>query len=293
MRVLVIDDSKAMRMIVKRELRAAADVHDVIEADNAVAAVELLNSERVDLVLSDWNMPGKTGIELLEWLRSQGWNGPLGFVTSEVGDATRARAFEAGAAFVLAKPFSGADLAEQIARTFGASATHNGLGPSGGDGDGPTVASVLQGLLRRPVSTAESEQPRLAVARALARYVDAGGAPAAACLAEISFAASAGAALSMLPPETASEWAQAGVLTEALTQNFYEVANVLAPVVRADRVRCKLAEVMVLADLEKPPPDLAGSGVDEVCLEVTIEGYEPGRVALLTLPGGSTTGAGA
>ncbi len=296
MRVLIVDDSKAMRMIVKRELRTAAEVDEVVEADSAVAAVEVLRSQAVDLVLSDWNMPEMTGIELLEWLRAQGWTGELGFVTSEVGESSRVRAFAAGAAFVVAKPFQGGTLAEQIALALGrapASAAAPVGADAGGD-EGPSVASVLEGLLRRPVTVVPADPPRLEVARALARYVGRDGRPAAVCVAEISFAASAGAALSMLPADTAAEWAQAGALTAALAQNFHEVANVLAPVVRPDQMRCTLSEVVVLASLERLPRDEPLTTGEQVNVEVRIDGYAPGRVAFLCPAGvAATSGAGA
>jgi len=57
MKVLVVDDSKAMRMIVRRALRQTGLDLDVSEAENGQAAFHQLTETRFDFVLSDWNMP--------------------------------------------------------------------------------------------------------------------------------------------------------------------------------------------------------------------------------------------
>jgi two-component system chemotaxis response regulator CheY len=62
--------------------------------------------EEPDLVLSDWNMPEMTGIELHRALRGQGDTTPFGFVTSEGSPEMRQRAQDAGAMFLIAKPFT-------------------------------------------------------------------------------------------------------------------------------------------------------------------------------------------
>ena len=281
MRVLVVDDSRAMRMIIRRELRTGADIDDVTEADSAPAALRLLEDDSFDLVISDWNMPSMTGIEFLETLRGRGYNGSFAFVTSESGEGTRLRALQAGAAFLLTKPFTGAELAKEISLL--------GSGGSGGTVGAPedgerTVTSVLEGLLRKPVAAVKSEPPSRRVARAMARYHGPSGNEVAVFIAEIGFAASAGAALSLLPPATAAEWARAGVMTETIEQNFFEVANVLASVVNPKAGHCTLKEVELLADFEKPRDnERLSSAVQQTNLQLTIAGYQPGRVALIAL----------
>jgi two-component system chemotaxis response regulator CheY len=295
MRVLVVDDSRAMRMIIRRELRSGADIDDVVEAESGAAALEAIRAGGVDLVLSDWNMPEMTGIELLESLRSEGWAGPFGFITSESGQSTRTRAFDAGASFLVTKPFTGDSLTKQVTHALGWAVAPSGGDPSApSDEGGPTVASVLEGLLRRGVSVAPSDAPRREVARTVARYVDAQGADVAACVSEIAFAAATGAALSMAPASAAKEWADAGVLTEAVAQNFYEVANVLATVANPGGARCKLAELMLLADFEQPPNhEQLVAAPTQVNLEVTVEGYGAGRIALIALQGAGVAAAAA
>jgi two-component system chemotaxis response regulator CheY len=107
MRILVADDSKAMRMIVIRTLRQAGlGGHDIVEAENGREALELVSSAAPDLILSDWYMPEMTGIDFLRALREQGSPIPFCFVTSEGSDEMRARAQRAGATALIAKPFT-------------------------------------------------------------------------------------------------------------------------------------------------------------------------------------------
>ena len=107
MKILVTDDSRVMRQIVIRTLRQAGyDDHDIVEAEDGAQCLEKVGSEQPDLVLSDWNMPNMTGIECLRALRSSGSEVPFGFVTSEGSEDMRATASEAGALFLIAKPFT-------------------------------------------------------------------------------------------------------------------------------------------------------------------------------------------
>ena len=107
MKILVTDDSRVMRQIVIRTLRQAGyDDHDIIQAEDGREALQLVGSEKPDLVLSDWNMPEMTGIECLEALRASGSQVPFGFVTSEGSPEMREKAANAGALFLIAKPFT-------------------------------------------------------------------------------------------------------------------------------------------------------------------------------------------
>ncbi|KGH46445.1 MULTISPECIES: response regulator [Modestobacter] len=107
MKILVTDDSRVMRQIVIRTLRQAGyDDHDIVEAVDGRDAFDKVGTEKPDLVLSDWNMPEMTGIECLEALRASGSQVPFGFVTSEGSPEMREKAANAGALFLIAKPFN-------------------------------------------------------------------------------------------------------------------------------------------------------------------------------------------
>ena len=115
MKILIVDDSKAMRMIVTRTLRQAgfAD-HEYVEAEDGAQGLAMVASEKPDLVLSDWNMPEVNGIEFLQQLRAQGNDIRFGFVTSESTDVMRTLASESGAIFLIAKPFTADTFADAL-----------------------------------------------------------------------------------------------------------------------------------------------------------------------------------
>jgi two-component system chemotaxis response regulator CheY len=106
-RVLIVDDSKAMRLIVRRTLRQAGFGNcEFEEAADGVQALEQLEKFKPTLVLSDWNMPEMNGYELLCEIRARKPSVKFGFVTTEGSDEMRARGREAGALFLIVKPFT-------------------------------------------------------------------------------------------------------------------------------------------------------------------------------------------
>src|SRR4051812_20007133 len=113
MKLIIADDSRVMRQIVIRTLRQAGfGGHDYVEAEDGADGLAKVQAEKPDLVLSDWNMPNKTGIDFLRDLRSSGNQVPFGFVTSEGSEEMRTIAANAGALFLIAKPFT-ADVFEE------------------------------------------------------------------------------------------------------------------------------------------------------------------------------------
>jgi CheY-like chemotaxis protein len=120
MKALVVDDSRVMRQIVIRTLRQAGyDWVDVVQAENGVEGFDSVKAENPDIVLSDWNMPEATGIELLQNLRGSGLDVPFGFVTSEGSEEMREKAAAAGALFLIAKPFTPEAFAEALKPVLG------------------------------------------------------------------------------------------------------------------------------------------------------------------------------
>lgn len=106
-KILVVDDSKAMRLIVRRTLRQAGfGEYEIEEAANGVEALERIGQGAPSLVISDWNMPEMNGIELLKELNNRKVSVRFGFVTTEGTPDMRAMADEAGALFLIAKPFT-------------------------------------------------------------------------------------------------------------------------------------------------------------------------------------------
>ncbi|MEY4376668.1 MAG: hypothetical protein RJB26_1218 [Pseudomonadota bacterium] len=116
MKIMIVDDSVAMRMIVKKTLRQAGfEGHEIAEAEDGAKALSVIRAAAPDLVLSDWNMPNMTGIELLETLGAEGIKVKFGFVTTEATPDMRARAATAGARFLISKPFTPESFREALA----------------------------------------------------------------------------------------------------------------------------------------------------------------------------------
>ncbi len=115
MNILIVDDSRAMRMFLKRSIRqAGCGEHEFSEATNGKEALTFIQEQKPDLVLCDWNMPEMTGIELMNALNVRNSKIPFGFVTSEGTAEMRERATQAGAWFLVTKPFTPATLGKAL-----------------------------------------------------------------------------------------------------------------------------------------------------------------------------------
>lgn len=101
--VLIVDDSKLARIVVGKAIAALQPEWRRIEAGNADEALALFENETIDLVVLDFNMPGRDGLELAEELRGRFANMPIAVATANVQDEIVARAREANATFI-AKP---------------------------------------------------------------------------------------------------------------------------------------------------------------------------------------------
>ncbi|MEX2291029.1 MAG: response regulator [Mycobacteriales bacterium] len=115
MKILVVDDSKAMRMLIIRSLeQAGLGSHTFLEAGDGFEAFTLVTTEAPDLILSDWTMSGVGGMDLLRGLRGAGNTVPFGFVTAQASELRREEALAAGAQFILGKPFLAASLGDVV-----------------------------------------------------------------------------------------------------------------------------------------------------------------------------------
>ncbi|MDW4549184.1 fused response regulator/phosphatase [Defluviimonas sp. D31] len=114
-RVMVVDDSRMQRRILSSQL--ARSGYEVLEAGSAEEALDLSAAAAPDLVISDWMMPGMTGIEFCQALRDRLQSGYTYFIllTSKTESAEIARGLEGGADDFLTKPVSGDELRARIA----------------------------------------------------------------------------------------------------------------------------------------------------------------------------------
>lgn len=119
MRVLVVDDFSTMRRIVKNTLRQIG-FSSIEEAEDGQKAFERLMSEKFDFVVSDWNMPNMSGIDLLRKVRATPEIKHLPFlmVTAEAKQENVVEAIKAGVSNYIVKPFTVATLQEKVAKIF-------------------------------------------------------------------------------------------------------------------------------------------------------------------------------
>ena len=103
--VLVADDSGTMRKIIIRSLNAIG-ISSIVEAADGSQAVALFKPGMFDLVLTDWNMPGKTGLEVTREIRAQDPKIPIIMITTEAEKSRVVAAIQAGVTDYLVKPFT-------------------------------------------------------------------------------------------------------------------------------------------------------------------------------------------
>lgn len=113
MKVLVADDSGIMRKIIIRSLKAVG-VSEIVEAANGQEAIDAFKAEPVDLILTDWNMPEKSGLDVVTEIRALGSQVPIIMVTTEAQKGQVIAAIQAGVNDYLTKPFEADDLRAKL-----------------------------------------------------------------------------------------------------------------------------------------------------------------------------------
>ena len=112
-RVLVADDSSTMRKIILRNLQAIG-IPSAVEASDGAEAVQVFIPGHFDLVLTDWNMPGKTGLEVVKEIRTKDAKVPIIMITTEAEKGHVVQAIQAGVSDYLVKPFTPETLQEKL-----------------------------------------------------------------------------------------------------------------------------------------------------------------------------------
>ncbi|MDR0383127.1 MAG: response regulator [Spirochaetaceae bacterium] len=118
MTILVVDDSKIMRNIVKNHFSGLGYKCDYIEADNGMTALQLLGTHSVHLVLLDWNMPQLSGLDFLKKARAmpQYKTLPIVMVTSESARYNVIEALKNGATDYIIKPINDKNFRDKISK---------------------------------------------------------------------------------------------------------------------------------------------------------------------------------
>lgn len=114
-RCLVADDSSTMRKIILRSLNAVG-VNDITEAADGEEAIKLFGDGGFNLVLTDWNMPGKSGLEVIQAIRATNKEVPIIMVTTEAEKSRVLEAIQAGVSDYLVKPFTADTLRDKLAK---------------------------------------------------------------------------------------------------------------------------------------------------------------------------------
>ncbi|MCP4691986.1 MAG: response regulator [Desulfobacterales bacterium] len=119
--ILLVEDAAIMRKIETKTLKALG-FDNIIEAKDGNFAIEHLQGDtKIDLIISDWNMPNKDGFELLVWVRDfeKYKNIPFLMATGQGDKKQENKAVEAGVSAFVAKPFNENELREKIDEAFG------------------------------------------------------------------------------------------------------------------------------------------------------------------------------
>ena len=120
MKVLVVDDFATMRRIVKNVLKQLG-FSDILEADDGATALDVIKENKIDLIVSDWNMPKMTGLDLLKTVRENESTKEIPFlmVTAEAQKENVLQAVQAGVSNYIVKPFTADGVKEKLTQIFG------------------------------------------------------------------------------------------------------------------------------------------------------------------------------
>ncbi len=299
----MVDDSRVMRQIVIRTLRQAGfDWVEVVQAENGREGFEAVRAENPDIVLSDWNMPEASGIEMLQNLRGSGLDVPFGFVTSEGSEEMREKAAAAGALFLIAKPFTPEMFAEALTPVLKADGTVDAtaVAAPAAAAERPAVTmdssplpsnlairNLLEDLLGREVEVSPGTPCPVGgkPGAAVGLYVDDRLRSAAVAVFDFALAAHAGAAIGLLPPGASEAAIEDGELSEALRVNANEVLNIMASLFNVEGApHLKLHAAYAPGEVLRPDvTQWATSTGSRLDLDVKVARYGRGRLSIVTV----------
>jgi len=118
MKVLVVDDSSTMRRIIKNTLKRIGYA-DIVEGADGIEGLAGFNSNDVDIVITDWNMPNMNGLDLVKKIRAINKDVPIIMVTTEGGKGEVITALKAGVNNYIVKPFTPQVLKEKLSAVLG------------------------------------------------------------------------------------------------------------------------------------------------------------------------------
>lgn len=162
-RILVVDDATFIRDMVKRNLRDKIPGVEVFDAADGNRACALLKGQKVDVILSDWEMPGMSGEEFLRWVREHESfsKTPFIMVTSRGDREFVIKAIEAGVSDYISKPFTPEELIRKTVKQL----QKLGLAPKASSGRGETQG--MQGASISALTGGAPQKPKAVSGNAL------------------------------------------------------------------------------------------------------------------------------
>jgi len=119
-KILIVDDFATMRKVIRNILKQIG-FENIVEAEDGVAALKILKSQKIDFIIADWNMPNMNGMELLKTVRADSdlKKTPFLMVTAEALQEHVIAAAKAGVSNYIVKPFTAEVMNEKITKVLG------------------------------------------------------------------------------------------------------------------------------------------------------------------------------
>ncbi len=118
--IITVDDSSTMRRIIKNTLQKLG-FNNVLEAENGVEALEIMSKNKIDMIVTDWNMPEMDGLTYVKTVRSkeQYKDLPILMITTEAAKEDILTALRSGVNNYVVKPFTPDTLQEKVYKLLG------------------------------------------------------------------------------------------------------------------------------------------------------------------------------
>lgn len=304
MKFLIVDDSPAMQAIIRRTLeKLGYKDNEFKTAADGREALDIIRTWEPHLVISDWHMPNMSGIELLDEIKKQMLDIKVGLVTTETSPVRVVQAKEAGAIFVVHKPFEIAELQQAVLpivqgsvegeqmlteSTSGEAAT-----PENSELQMPTTGAlekILDGFASMKVSVIRTE--RTGINYKYLPYVlglfsdNATDAIKAVCIMDLRATAILGCAYNGARPEIVKATIESKTLSKGLLDNNKRLLKMVSALFYDPESQQDLSLKSV--NLIPKPFDrldqLGSSSSDKrVDLKVSVDGYGEGQVIIMAV----------
>jgi two-component system, chemotaxis family, chemotaxis protein CheY len=116
-KILVVDDFATMRKVLRNLLKRGG-YENIVEAADGLSALQIIKTQKIDFIISDWHMPNMSGLDLLKTVRAdkEVSDTPFLMVTAETTPERMISAVKAGVSSYMIKPFTAEILSEKIAK---------------------------------------------------------------------------------------------------------------------------------------------------------------------------------